>query len=222
MADEPYTTLRPFDALSPRGLAGKREYVLDLEQRGDESAIQLLVECLGDESGYLRDLAAAALVRMQAPAAPILPLLSSGLWYTRVSAVRTLGRLAAREAAGPLSTVLGDANHSVQLESIEALASIARGGSELHVARALFARGDAERARALRELRARDADTGRRLELLFQDKDLMSAAEHELLTPGPGAARASEDGVAWDLLTGSQSDAPTLALPLSLEDRTAP
>ena len=26
MAEEPYTTLRPFDALSPRGLAGKREY----------------------------------------------------------------------------------------------------------------------------------------------------------------------------------------------------
>ena len=221
MADEPYTTLRPFDALSPRGLAGKREYVLDLEQRGDEAAILLLVECLADESGYLRDLAAAALVRLGSPASPILPLLSSGLWYTRVSAVRTLGRLGAREAAGPLSAVLGDANHSVQLESIEALAAIARGGSEVHVARALFACADAVRARALRELRLRDADIARRLESLFQDKDLMSAAEEELLTPGPGAARTNEDGVAWELLTGSPPDAVPIPTQPPAEDRPA-
>lgn len=226
MAEEPYTTLRPFDALSPRGLAGKREYVLDLERRGDEAAILLLVECLADESGYLRDLAAAALIRLQAPARPILPLLDSGLWYTRVSAVRTLGRLAAREAARPLGVLLGDANHSVQLESIEALAAIARGGSEVHVARALFARGEVERVRALRELRARDADTARRLEALFLDKDLMSAAEHELLTPAPGAARASEDGVAWELLTGSPGESaplvPPRAEPGPAEERPAP
>ena len=204
MAEEPYTTLRPFDALSPRGLAGKREYVIDLEKKGDESAIALLVECLADESGYLRDLAAAALVRVSSPAAPMLPLLASGLWYTRLSAVRTLGRLAAREAAGPLSGLLSDANHSVQIETIEALASIARAGSEVHVARALFARSEAERARAVRELRLRDAETTRRLEELFRDRDLMSAPEHELLTPE--GARPSEDGVAWELLTSANPD----------------
>jgi HEAT repeat protein len=113
MADELYSTLRPFDALSPRGLAGKREYVLELEKKADPAAVLLLVECLADESGYLRDLAAAALVRLNVPAAPILPLLASGLWYTRSSAVRTLGRLAAREAAGPLASLLSDANHAV-------------------------------------------------------------------------------------------------------------
>jgi hypothetical protein len=100
MADELYSTLRPFDALSPRGPRGKREYVLELEKKGDQAAVLLLVECLADESGYLRDLAAAALVRLAAPAAPILPLLASGLWYTRSSAVRTLGRLAGARGGG--------------------------------------------------------------------------------------------------------------------------
>jgi HEAT repeat protein len=206
MADEPYTTLRPFDALSPRGLAGKREYVLDLEQKGDPGSIKLLVECLADESGYLRDLAAAALVRLNSPAAPILPLLSSGLWYTRVSAVRTLGRLAAREAAHPLGALLSDTNESVQGETVSALAAIARGGSDVHVARSLFARGDVERTRALRDLRARDPELARRLEGLFLDRDLMSAEEHELLTPE--RSRAGDDGVAWDLLTGATAEGP--------------
>ena len=206
MAEEPYTTLRPFDALSPRGLAGKREYVLDLERKGDESAISLLVECLADESGYLRDHAAAALVRLGSPAAPILPLLASGLWYTRVSAVRTLGRLGAREAAGPLTGLLADANHSVQIETVEALAGIARAGSEVHVARALFTRSEAERTRAVRELRACDANTTRRLEELFKDRDLMSAPEHELLTPRGGAVPPNEDGVAWEVLTSPHAE----------------
>jgi len=221
MAEEPYTTLRPFDALSPRGLAGKREYVLDLERKGDESATLLLVECLADESGYLRDLAAAALVRLGTPAAPILPLLASGLWYTRVSAVRTLGRLGAREAAGPLTNLLADSNHSVQIETVEALAGIARAGSEVHVARALFARSESERMRAVRELRARDADTTRRLEDLFRDRDLMSAPEHELLTPKGGAARPNEDGVAWELLTSAHAEPATTAGVVAGEDPEA-
>ena len=200
MADEPYSSLRPSDALSPGGLAGKREYVQDLEKRGDESALRLLVECLADESGYLRDLAAAALVRLKAAASAILPLLHSGLWYTRTSAVKTLGRLGASEAARPLATLLSDQNHGVRLDVIDALVAIARGGHDVHVARALYARSEAERAWAVRDLRVRDPRIGTRMEELFRDRDLMSAEEHELLPvtkPKPG-----EDGVAWDLLTG--------------------
>ena len=200
MADERYSSLRPSDALSPRGLAGKREYVQELEKRADEGATRLLVECLADESGYLRDLAAAALVRLASPAAPILPLLHSGLWYTRTSAVRARGRLGASEAARPLATLLSDQNHGVRLDVIEALIAIARSGHEVHVARALWARSDAERAWAVRDVRVRDARVASRIEELFRDKDLMSAAEHELLPARK--ARAGEDGVAWDLLTG--------------------
>ena len=200
MTDETYSTLRPFDALSPRGLAGKREYVLELEKKGDDGALRLLVECLADESGYLRDLAAAALVRLRAPAAPILPLLASGLWYTRTSAVRALGRLGAAEAAAPLATLLNDANHGVRHDAIEALAAIARSGKELHVARALFARPDGERAWALHDLRLKDHSVASRIDSLFRDRDLMSAPDDELLE---SPARVGEDGVAWDLLTGA-------------------
>ena len=199
MADEPYSSLRPSDALSPRGLAGKREYVQDLEKRGDDGAVRLLVECLADESGYLRDLAAAALVRLSAPTAPILPLLSSGLWYTRTIAVKTLGRLGASEAARPLATLLSDQNHGVRLDVTEALIAITRAGHEVHVARALWGRPDAERAWAVRDLRVRDARVAARMEELFKDRDLMSAGEHELLSTPP----AGEDGLAWDLLTGA-------------------
>jgi len=201
MSDEAFGTLRPFDALSPRGLAGKREYVLDLERRADPDAIALLVECLIDESGYLRDLAGGALVRVGAPAAPILPLLSHGLWFTRGSAARTLGRLGARDAARSLANLLSDSNESVTGEAVQALISIARAGGAVHVARALFVRPEVERTRALREARARDADVARRFEELFRDRDLMLAAEDELLGHDT-ALKPGDDGVAWEILTG--------------------
>ena len=115
MTDDKFTTLRSFDALSPRGLAGKREYVIGLESKADDAAVRSLVECLNDESGYMRDQAENALVRLGAPAEPILPLLTSGLWYTRVSAARTLGRLRARVGVDRLIGLLDHAPARVML-----------------------------------------------------------------------------------------------------------
>jgi hypothetical protein len=89
------------------------------------------------------------------------------------------------------------------------MAAIARAGSDVHVARALFARSDAERAWAVRDLRARDAEVATRLESLFRDRDLMSAAEHELLAPAKPRPRTGDDGVAWDLLTGASETSVT-------------
>ena len=136
MSDD-FVPLRSFDAFSPRGLAGKREYVQELEQRGDAEARALLVSCLSDESGYLRDLAEAALVRLSAEPLPVMPLLSSGLWYTKVSAARTLGRLGARAAVPALAGLLDDTNQSVRKAGAEALAALARGDGALAVARVL-------------------------------------------------------------------------------------
>ena len=48
MADEKFSQTKPLDALNSRGLAGKREYVRGLEQRRDDEALSLLVECLCD------------------------------------------------------------------------------------------------------------------------------------------------------------------------------
>ena len=202
MADESFAPLRSFDAFSPRGLAGKREHVLSLEQRGDTEACALLVACLADESGYLRDLAEAALVRLHAEPAPVLPMLASGLWYTRVSAARTLGRLAAREAAGPLSRLLDDSNQSVRRAAAEALATLGRGEGALAVARALYQRTDPDRASTVRELSAGDRELETRLLDLLRHDDAMLASDDELLSHDARVIQASADGVAWDLLTG--------------------
>ena len=87
--------------MNSRGLTGKREYVRSLEQRSDAEALSLLVECLSDESWFLRDLAEEALLRMGERGAPVLvPLLDQGLWFTRASAARVLGRSAHRPRGG--------------------------------------------------------------------------------------------------------------------------
>jgi len=202
MADESFPPLRSFDAFSPRGLAGKREYVQSLEARGDREAAGLLVECLSDESGYLRDLAEAALVRLGAAAPPVLPMLASGLWYTRVSAARTLGRLGAREAIVPLMALLGDANQSVRRAGAEALQAIAQGDGELFVARVLYRRPEAERMRLVREIAAGARDIEARLADLLRHDEVMRAEEDELLSHDADVVRASADGVAWEVLTG--------------------
>ena len=203
MADDSFAPLRSFDAFSPRGLAGKREYVQGLEARADREAVALLVECLSDESGYLRDLAEAALVRLGAKADPVLPMLSSGLWYTRVSAARTLGRLGARRgdraAARPARAT---ANQSVRRAGAEALHAIAQGDGALFVARMLYRRPEAERARLVREIAAGVREVEARLADLLRRDDAMLAEEDELLSHDAEVVRASGDGVAWEVLTG--------------------
>ena len=94
MADSKNSQGRPDDLLNSRGLGAKRDYVRGLEQRGDAEALSLLVECLCDDSWYLRDLAEEAFLRMAERGAPVLlPLLDQGLWFTRTSSARVLGRL---------------------------------------------------------------------------------------------------------------------------------
>lgn len=202
MAEESFTPLRSFDAFSPRGLAGKREYVQGLEARGDREATALLVECLSDESGYLRDLAEAALIRLKAVATPVLPMLASGLWYTRVSAARTLGRLGAREAIAPLIDLLADSNQSVRRAGAEALGAIANGDGALFVARMLYRRPEGDRLRLVREIASGAREVEARLADLLRHDEAMRADEDELLSHDADVVRASADGVAWELLTG--------------------
>ena len=79
------------DAPSGRDFAGKKDYVRQLEQRRDPEALALLVQCLSDESGYLRDLAEGALLRLGGRAAElVLPLLCEGLWYSRSRSASSL------------------------------------------------------------------------------------------------------------------------------------
>ena len=105
---------RPLDVLNARGLTAKREYVRGLEQRKDDEALSLLLECLCDESPYLRDLAEQAFLRLGEDGARVLlPLLDEGLWFTRSSGARVIGRMGYRPAVPRLLRMARDANAMV-------------------------------------------------------------------------------------------------------------
>jgi HEAT repeat protein len=138
MSDDKFSQAKPFDALNSRGLIGKREYVRGLELRRDEEALSLLVECLCDESWYLRDQAEEALTRIgPSVASVLLPLLEQGLWFTRTSSARVLGRFGHRPAVPGLLRLADDANETVADAARDALVAVGRGGGTISIARAL-------------------------------------------------------------------------------------
>src|SRR5262249_22316793 len=151
-----------------------------LERRRDEEALTRLVECLSDESGYLRELAEAALIRWgESGGAALVPLLRRGLWFSRASAARALGRLGYAPAAGPLLELAGDPIESVVDEAYAALSALARRGGSVRIAWELH-RLAPERGRVLlARLRVRDRELAERLEWLLQ-------ARHLMAEPDPG------------------------------------
>src|SRR5262245_23275394 len=170
MSDDTYTQSKTFDALNSRGLAGKREYVRSLEQRRDEEALSLLVECLCDESWYLRELAEQALLRVGERATPVLlPLLEQGLWFTRTSAVRVLGRYARRDAVPALVRLTEDANETVAAAARDSLAQIAGSSGAIAVARALHDLPPDLRRRRFDEISTRDRHLGERIDRMMRD-----------------------------------------------------
>ncbi len=194
---------RPLDVLNARGLTAKREYVRGLEQRRDDEALSLLVECLCDESWYLRDLAERAFLRLgEEGARVLLPLLAEGLWFTRSSSARVLGRMGYRPAVPLLLTMARDPNASVAQSAREALAEIARQGGAARVAHEIHAL-DPERARGhVDELRAIDGPLAERIESLMRREELMSVEDPDGLSDDSPVVRASEEGVSWEILTG--------------------
>lgn len=202
MSDEKRSQ-KPFDALNSRGLTGKREYVRSLEQRSDAEALSLLVECLSDESWFLRDLAEEALLRLGERGAPVLvPLLDQGLWFTRASAARVLGRSLHRPAVGPLLRLTEDANALAADAARNALIEVGRGGGAVSIARALHRLSPEVRRRRHQELTARDRHLGERIENLLRQDELMSVDDEGLNDDSP-IVRATEEGLEWEVLTGS-------------------
>lgn len=202
MNDDKYGPTRPFDALNPRGLAGKREYVRGLEQRGDAEALALLAECLCDESWYLRDLAEEALLRLGERGAPVLvPLLAQGLWFSRTSAARVLGRTAHRPAVRPLLRLADDVNATVAEAAREALGEIGRGGGAISLARGMAVLPPEVRRRRSDEIRVQDRHLMERVERLMEHSELMTIEDDSLTDESP-MVRATEEGLEWEVLTG--------------------
>src|SRR5262249_10722569 len=152
-----YGQSKAVDALNARALSAKREYVRDLASRSDAEALSLLVECLCDESWFLRDLAEQAFPRLgDRGADALLPLLEEGLWFTRVSAARVLGRMAYRPAVPGLFRLCEDANGSVADAARDALIAIAHNGGAVRIAAAMHRFPPDVRRRRGEELAARD------------------------------------------------------------------
>lgn len=203
MTDDRHGNNRPLDVLNARGLTAKREYVRGLEQRHDDEALSLLVECLCDESWYLRDLAEEAFLRLGDEGARVLlPLLEQGLWFTRSSGARVLGRMGYRPAVPVLLRMAEDSNATVAQSAHEALAEIARRGGASRVAHALHRLAPEVRRQRLDELQRLDRAAAERVERLMRKEELMSLENPETLSDDSAVVRASEEGVEWEILTG--------------------
>jgi HEAT repeat protein len=202
MTDDKHVQSKPFDALNSRGLTAKREYVQGLEQRRDAEALSLLVECLCDESWYLRDLAERAFMRLgDEGASVLLPLLEQGLWFTRTSAAGILGRMGYRPALPALCRLTEDANRTVVDAAREGLVAIGRQSGAVSLAHVLHHLPPDVRRRRVEEIAARDRSLAARIEQLMRNDDLMSADNAFALSDDSPLVRASEDGVEWEVLT---------------------
>jgi HEAT repeat protein len=194
---------RPLDVLNARGLTAKREYVRGLEQRHDDEALSLLIECLCDESWYLRDLAEQAFLRLgEEGARVLLPLLDEGLWFTRSSGARVIGRMGYRPAVPRLLRMARDSNAMVAQSAREALAEIARRGGASRVAHEIHGLDADLRRRHLADLQGIDRELAQRVETLMRKEELMSVEDPDGLSDDSPAVRASEEGVSWEILTG--------------------
>ncbi|NOT35045.1 MAG: HEAT repeat domain-containing protein [Candidatus Eisenbacteria bacterium] len=209
MSDDKIGAPRSTDVLNSRGLSGKREYIRGLEQRRDEEALSLLVECLCDESWYLRELAEESLLRIGESCSPVLlPLLEQGLWFTRASSARVLGRFARREAIPGLLRLREDSNASVADAALDALVRIGRHGGAAATARGLQDLGDERRLAALEQLGARDRALRDRIERLAAHDEITHAASGADLSDDSPAVKALEEGLEWEVLTSPTRHSP--------------
>ena len=209
MSDDKFSQSKPFDALNSRGLTGKREYVRGLEQRADGEALSLLIECLCDESWYLRDQAEGALSRIgPSVAAILLPLLEQGLWFTRTSAARVLGRFGHRPAVPGLLRLAEDANETVADAARDALVAIGHAGGAISIAQALHGLPPDIRRRRSDELAALDRYLGERVGRMMRSEELMAAEGGDALSDESEVVRASEEGLEWEVLTGPPAIVP--------------
>jgi len=209
VSDDKFSQAKPFDALNSRGLIGKREYVRGLEQRRDEEALSLLVECLCDESWYLRDQAEEALTRIgPSVASVLLPLLEQGLWFTRTSTARVLGRFGHRPAVPGLLRLADDANETVAGAARDALVAIGSGGGTISIAQALHRLPPDLRRVRFEEIAERDRHLGERVQRMMRSDELMLAEGGEALNDDSAVVRANEEGLEWEVLVGPPATVP--------------
>ena len=100
-----------------------------------------------------------------------------------------------------------DANETVRRAARDALVEIGRHGGAIAVARALFRLPPELRYQRFEEVRSLDRHLGERLERMLRQEELMSV-EDEGLTDDSPIVRATEEGLNWEILTGSSTSEP--------------
>jgi HEAT repeat protein len=207
MSDDKYGPGRTQDAMNARGLAGKRDYVRSLEQRRDDESLALLVECLSDESWYLRDLAEHALLRLgDRGGEALLSIVEQGLWFTRASAARVVGRLGYGPAVPGLFRLCGDSNASVAQAARAALVDLGHRGGSVRIAWELYRMVPEARHDMLARLGTADRPLHERLERMLRNDEIMTRDDPAGLRDDSDVVRASEEGVEWEVLTGPPVD----------------
>jgi hypothetical protein len=203
MTDDKYGQSKSVDALNSRALSAKREYVRDLVNRSDPEAISLLVECLCDESWFLRDLAEQVFPRMgDIGASALVPLLNDGLWFSRTSAAHVLGAMGYGPAVPALLSLTDDANQTVADAAREALVAIGKQKGMVRIAHAIYRLPPDGRRRRIDEITARDRAMGERIERFLRSEEIMNVSDVESLSDDSPEVRSSEEGVEWEVLTG--------------------
>jgi len=198
MADETPNGRGMPDPLDSRRLAGSRDYVRSLEHRTDADSLARLVECLSADSSYLRELAEAALLRRGvAVTDALMPLLGQGLWFTRASAARVLGRLGHTAAMPGLLRLSRDSVATVAADACAALVALSRAGNAARLAWELHRLGSPLRPEALGGIRRVDAAVATRLETLMRIEPLMQRSDPDALRDDASFVREFEEGVAW-------------------------
>jgi hypothetical protein len=195
MADEPVPDGRSAEASNARGMGAKRDRIRALEQRADAEALAELVDCLCDESWYLRELAEETFLRLaERGAGSLRPLLAQGLWFTRTSAARVLGRLGDRAAVPALLRLADDSNATVAVAAREALSAIGQQRGAVSIAHALHRAPPDLRRRRLDDFAARDRVLHERIERLMLSNELMNVEDGASLSDDVGPVRAGETG----------------------------
>ena len=208
MADETPAGRRIPDPVDSRRLAGSRDYVRSLEHRSDAEALSLLVECLCDDSSYLRELAEAALLkRGPSVTGALMPLLGQGLWFTRAGAARVLSRLGHLDSAPGLLRLSRDSVATVAADARGAIVALARAGGSARLAWELPRLEAPARLEALAGVRRLDAAVAARLETLLRVEPLMQSTDPDALRDDASFVREFEEGVAWDLPAAPQEAA---------------
>ena len=185
----------------------KRAMIEELVRSRGPAAPALLAEMLGNDSWTLRKLAADGLASLGPQGLEhVLPLATSGVWFTRASAARVLGSIGGFESLPLLIGMLGEDNRTVREAAAGALGEVARRGGSAAVSRCLYNLAPPARESFLVALAGKDAALSERLRSHLADGQLMGTREddEELWDRSSEELPRPAHGLVWEVLTGGK------------------